>query len=64
MSAQSIKEMGIDLCPNVLKHFLVVALSRVDLQVPCLRPVPRGSKKTVKAHVLFPPSYHFDIVHK
>ncbi len=30
-SVQSMKEMGIDLCPYFLKPFLVVALSKADL---------------------------------
>ncbi len=32
--------------------------------MPFLQPAPCGSKRTVKVHVLCPPSHHFDIIRK
>ncbi len=40
----------------------IVALSKIDRQVPFLRPVPCDSKRSVKVHVLCPSSYQFDII--
>ncbi len=42
----------------------VVVLSRVDEQVPFLKLVPYGSKKSLKAKYLCLESYHFSIIRK
>ncbi len=49
---------------NFSPNYEVIALSRIDRKVPILRPDPCCSKRTVKIHVLCPPSHHADATHK